>query len=331
MLILTKQDIEQCITMSEAIDISKQALKLYSNGQSEVPLRTNLNVEAHNGQSLYMPAVTSGDYSALGVKIVSVYPDNISKNLPSVPATMIALDPSTGIVSAVLDGTFLTQLRTAALQGAATDEFANVDATVGGLIGTGGQGYQQAIAMMTARKLKALKVFDIDFERAQTFVETLSAAVCDTFDTKINAVKTAKEAVCDSDIITTVTTSKVNTFNAADVKNGAHINGMGAFTPEMLELPKELLLNADVVVMDTKAGVLAEAGDILEPIKLGLMKEDDYTGEFGDFLLGKFNARQSHDDVTVFKSVGTAVLDIVTAQYIVEKAQKLGIGTNLSL
>ncbi|MET3644116.1 ornithine cyclodeaminase family protein [Streptococcus gallinaceus] len=329
MLILTKSDIQECFSMKDAIAAAKDAVRLYSSGNATVPLRTNLDVVDYYGQSLYMPAVTRGEQNALGVKIVSVYPENIEKGLPSVPATMVTLDPETGIVSAVLDGTYLTQLRTAAIQGAGTEELANPDAKIAGLIGTGGQGYQQAIAMMTARHLEELRVFDIDFQRALSFAEQLSKDVADTFATKIYAVETAKEAVTDADVITTVTTSKVNTFDAADVKKGAHINGIGAYTPEMLELPAELLVKANAVVFDTNDGVLAEAGDILEPIKKGLLTKEDYTGELGDLLLGNIHGRQSKEDITVFKSVGSAVLDIVTAQIIVEKAIKNGIGTQI--
>ena len=326
MLILTKSDIQRCFSMKDAILAAKEAVRLYSSGDATVPLRTNLDVADYRGQSLYMPAVTRGKQNALGVKIVSVYPENIEKGLPSVPATMVALDPETGIISAILDGTYLTQLRTAAIQGAGTEELANPDAKIGGLIGTGGQGYQQAIAMMTARDLEELRVFDIDFKRAQAFAKELSKDVADLFATKIYAVETAKEAVTDADVITTVTTSKVNTFDAADVKAGAHVNGIGAYTPEMLELPAELLVKADAVVFDTNDGVLAEAGDILEPIKQGLLTKEDYTGELGDLLLGKIQGRQHPEDITVFKSVGSAVLDIVTAQMIVEKALQNGIG-----
>lgn len=331
MLILTKEDIQQCFKMTDAIKAAKEASKLYTSGNATVPLRTNLDVTDFKGQSLYMPAVTKGEQNALGVKIVSVYPDNIDKGLPSVPATMVALDPETGIISAILDGTYLTQLRTAAIQGAATEEFSNPDAKIAGLIGTGGQGYQQAIAMMTVRQLEELKVFDIDFERAKAFAQQLSADMKDTFTTKIYAVQTAKEAVADSDIVTTVTTSKVNTFNAEDVKVGAHVNGIGAYTPEMLELPKELLVIADTVMFDTSDGVLAEAGDIQIPIKEGLLELTDYTGEIGQYLLGQIHGRKSESDITVFKSVGSAVLDIVTAQLIVEKAQEMGIGTQFDI
>ncbi|WP_025729163.1 ornithine cyclodeaminase family protein [Atopobacter phocae] len=329
MLILTKEDIQKCFSMTDAIRAAKESLKIYTAGDANVPLRTNLNVEKFNGQSLYMPAVSSGEQSALGVKIVSVYPDNIQKNLPSVPATMVALDPETGIVSAILDGTYLTQLRTAAVQGAATEELSNTNAKIGALIGTGGQGYQQAIAMMTARELTELRVFDIDFDRAQQFAKELALDMQGVFQTKIKAVKTSKEAVLEADIVTTVTTSKVNTFDADDLKPGVHVNGMGAYTPDMLELPSKLLTEANAVIFDTKDGVLAEAGDIQAPIKEGLMTAEDYTGELGELLLDKIEGRTSEQDVTVFKSVGSAVLDIVTAQQIIEKAMQQNIGTTI--
>lgn len=329
MIVLTKSDIQACFSMKEAMEAAKKAVRLYSSGGAHVPLRTNLDVVNHKGQSLYMPAVTNGSTDSLGVKIVSVYPENTQKGLPSVPATMVTLDPETGMVSAILDGTYLTQLRTAALQGAATEELANPDAKIGALIGTGGQGYQQAIAMMTARNLEELRVYDIDFARAQAFAQQLSKDIHDSFETQIYAVRSAKEAVTDADIITTVTTSKVNTFDANDIKAGAHVNGMGAYMPDMLELPAELLVKADAVIFDTTDGVLAEAGDILEPIRQGVLTKADYTGELGDYLLGEIRGRQSHEEITVFKSVGSAVLDVVTAQMIVEKALKNGVGTPL--
>lgn len=153
--------------------------------------------------------------------------------------------------------------------------------------------------------------------------------VKDVFKTKIYAVETAKKVVSDVDILTSVTTSKVNTFKAWDLKKGVHVNGIGAYTPEMLELPADLLVEADAVIFDTNDGVLAEAGDIQAPLKDGRLKKEDYSGELGELLLGKIKGRQCKEDVTVFKSVGSAVLDIVTAQLIIEKAKEKGIGTEI--
>ena len=116
MIILTKEDMQKVFSMKEAIEADKEALRLFSEGQSTVPLRTNIDIPAYEGQSLYMPAYVGGENQALGVKIVSVYPNNIHKKLPSVPATMVVLNSETGMVEAVMDGTYFTQLRTGAVQ-----------------------------------------------------------------------------------------------------------------------------------------------------------------------------------------------------------------------
>ena len=134
MLFLSKNHIMDSFSMREAMDACNEALKLYSENKASVPLRTNINVPKQEGQSLYMPAYVEGKDEALGVKIVSVYPNNIKKNIPSVPATMVTLDAETGMVSAILDGTYLTQLRTGAVQGAATELLAREDAKIGALI-----------------------------------------------------------------------------------------------------------------------------------------------------------------------------------------------------
>lgn len=139
MIILTKEDMEQCFSMEDAIQAAEQASKIYTQGGALVPLRANLDVKKYNDQSLYMPAFTKGELPSLGVKIVAVYPDNVKKDLPAVPATMIVQDAKTCVVTVVLDGTYFTQLRTAAIQGAATKALANEEAKIGALIGTGGQ------------------------------------------------------------------------------------------------------------------------------------------------------------------------------------------------
>nr|WP_269886631.1 hypothetical protein [Macrococcus canis] len=112
MINLTKEDVKACFTMRDAIEADKEALANYSKGQAIVPLRTNIDVATRHGQALFMPGYVEGAEDALGIKIVSVYSDNIEKGLPSVPATMIVMDPETGMVNGIIDGTYLTQLRT---------------------------------------------------------------------------------------------------------------------------------------------------------------------------------------------------------------------------
>ena len=145
--VLNENDIKKVMDMKAAIFATKDALKEYSNGKTDIPLRANLNVPEHNGQSLYMYGYVPGQ-DALGVKIVSVYPDNIAKNLTSVPATMVTLNSETGEVNSLIDGTYLTRLRTGAISGAATDELANPDSKIFALFGTGGQAETQLEAVL---------------------------------------------------------------------------------------------------------------------------------------------------------------------------------------
>ncbi len=319
---LKKEDIIKSFSMREAIDADKKALSLYSAGKASVPLRTNIDVPKSNGQSLYMPAYVEGGEGALGVKIVSVYPENIKKNLPSVPATMIVLDPETGMVSACLDGTYLTQLRTGAVQGAATELLAKEDAKIGALIGTGGQAQSQLEAMLTVRKLEEVRIFDIDFERASQFAEEMMQQ----FSVTMRPTKTNQECVEGADIITSVTTSKRATFSAEWVKKGAHINGVGAYTPEMCEIPREIIKAADIVIFDTMDGVLKEAGDFISPLQDGYIQRDSYHGELGQLINEELVGRTSGEQITIFKTVGSAVLDVVVATEIVKKAKENNLG-----
>ena len=269
-----------------------------------------------------MPAYVEGGEGALGVKIVSVYPENIKKNLPSVPATMIVLDPETGMVSACLDGTYLTQLRTGAVQGAATELLAKEDAKIGALIGTGGQAQSQLEAMLTVRKLEEVRIFDIDFERASQFAEEMMQQ----FSVTMRPTKTNQECVEGADIITSVTTSKRATFSTEWVKKGAHINGVGAYTPEMCEIPREIIKAADIVIFDTMDGVLKEAGDFISPLQDGYIQRDSYHGELGQLINEELVGRTSGEQITIFKTVGSAVLDVVVATEIVKKAKENNLG-----
>lgn len=329
MLILTKQHIEQVFTMKDAIEADKEALRLYTEGKCEVPLRVNIDIPKQQGQSLFMPAYVEG-LDATGVKIVSVFPNNIKQGKPSVPAQMILLDGKTGEVCAIMDGTYLTQLRTGAVQGAATDILARANSKIAVLFGTGGQASAQLEAMLNVRDLEEVRVFDLDYERAKSFAAQMQQQFA-SFKTRIVAVEDGDAAIVDADIITAVTTSKRPVFNGNLVKKGTHINGVGAYTPQMQELPEIIVQRADKVVFDTTEGVLAEAGDVIIPMDKGIVSKQDFTGELGQVILGQAKGRENDEEITLFKTVGTAVLDVVTAQLIYEKAMQHGVGQQVEI
>lgn len=329
-IVLNEADMRRVFSMKDAVQADKDALKLYSEGKSNIPLRANLDVPEHEGQSLYMYGYAAPAH-ALGVKIVSVYPKNIEKGLNSVPATMVLVNSETGEVCSIMDGTFLTRIRTGAVAGAATDELARKDSRVFALFGTGGQAETQLEAVLAVRKIELVKVFDISQERAQAFAERMSERFGKEFGVSIVAASTAAEALNDADIITAVTTSKKAVFDGRLVKKGAHINGVGSYTPEMAEIDEYTIVNADKVYVDTRNGAINESGDLIQPIRRGVFSEDKVTGELGEVLSGTVQGRLSKDEITFFETTGSAVLDIVTAQRIYECAVSQGIGSVIEM
>ena len=329
MLILKKEDIKRLFTMKEAIETSKEALRMHSAGNTTVPLRINIDIPEENGHSLFMPAYND-ELTTIGIKIVSIFPKNPDRNLPAVRAQMLLLDGKTGEVLAMMDGTYLTQLRTGALQGAATDILAKQNAKTAVLFGTGGQAQTQLEALLHVRDLQEISVCGKNPEHTQLFVLAMQKEFAQ-FSTKIIAAKDVEETVRHADIITAITTSHQPVFDGFLVKKGTHINGMGAYTADMQELPETLIQRAEKIFFDTKEGVLAEAGDILIPLKIGSVTEAHFDGELGQVILGNVKGRESEEEITLFKSVGTAALDLATACKIYQKALDFNIGNSVDI
>ena len=323
-LILKESDIAPIVEMRDIIEADRQALSIYSKGKANIPLRSNLNVPEYNGQCLFMNGYVASA-KALGVKIVSVYPKNIDKKLTSVPATMVLVDVETGFVNSIIDGTYLTKMRTGAVSGLATELLARKDSKVFALIGTGGQAVTQLEAVLTVRKIELVKVYDLYFERAEAFAKQMQEKYGSKFNVKIYATKTTDEAVEDADIITTVTVSKKPVINAEKVKKNAHINGVGSYTPEMEEIPPEILMKASKIYVDTKDAI-KESGDIVQPLKNGQIKDSKITGELGQLINGEIKGRENDEEMTFFETTGNAVLDVVAAQKIYEIAKNKNIG-----
>ena len=329
-LILKESDISSMITMSDIIAADKEALSIYSSQKSNIPLRSNLDIPEYKGQCLFMNGYAA-PAKALGVKIVSVYPENINKNLTSVPATMVLVDAETGMVNSLIDGTYLTRLRTGAISGLATDILARKDSKIFALFGTGGQAVTQLEAVLTVRKIEEVRVFDMFKERAKEFAKNMNKKFGKKFNVKIIAAESSDQAIENADIITTVTTSKKPVFDATKVKSNAHINGVGSYTPDMQEIPGDILVKANKIYVDTKDGAINESGDLITPIKNGLINKEKINGELGEVINGLIKGRENDDEMTFFKTTGSAVLDLVAAQKIYEMAKAKGVGQMVDL
>lgn len=326
--VLSQNDVRRAVSMAQAIEIVKGAFAQLSAGQAVVPIRTQLQVARHEGITLFMPAYLQ-ESDDLGVKIVSVFPRNLERGLPTIQALVAVLDAETGRPAAVMDGTYLTALRTGAASGAATDLLARTDARVAAVFGAGAQGRTQLEAVCQVRDIEKAWVYDINREAAEKYVAEMRERG-GRVPKDIVAVSSPAEAVREADVICTATTSRTPVFADADLKAGVHINAIGAFTPEMQEVPEDTIQRARLVV-DSREACWAEAGDLIIPRHKGLISENDIHAELGEIVAGVKRGRQSDEEITFFKSVGNAVQDVSVARKILEEAGRLGLGLEVEL
>jgi len=323
--ILSRDDVRQALPMRQAIEAVKNAFVQLSTGQADMPLRTVLRVPRHRGVVLFMPAYLAAE-DQMAVKIASVFEENSAKGLPLIHSLVVVMDTSTGEPIAVMDGTYLTALRTGAASGVATDLLARKDAQTVGILGAGAQGRAQLEAICAVRSIQKALVYDTVLDRATSFASEMSRRL----SLAVEVADTPAKALHQADVISTATSSSSPIFDDADIGFGTHINAVGAFTPHMQEIPSDTVLRARVVV-DHRETSLAEAGDLLIPIHQGLMSEAHIYGELGEIAAGLKPARTSPRDITLFESVGVAVQDVAAASMALEVARQRRLGTEAVL
>lgn len=305
----SKEDIEKNISMRDVIEAVKQAFSLTEKGEIDAPLRTV--IKAENGSFVFMPAYSS-ELGLAVLKSVNVFPCNAEKGLTTTPAEILLIDATTGYMLAILDGTYVTQLRTGAASGAAFDVLAKKNCRKGALIGTGGQAEAQLEAMLTARKLEEVSIFSPNREKCMAFVERMNAKFS-ADGVSIQCAESAEECVEDADLIITVTTAEKPVFDGKLVKKGATVSCVGTYEPNKHEIDPQLIARADKIYCDCKEAVLSESGDILIPMSEGLIKEDDICGGLGEVINGTLCGRENDDEIIVFETVGIAAQDLITS------------------
>jgi ornithine cyclodeaminase len=268
---------------------------------------------------LAMPCAVA-EPPALGAKIVSVFRDNPARGLPTVTSIYVLSDYATGAPLAIMDGGYLTGVRTAAGSAVATRALARPEARSLGVFGTG---VQARFHVETIRRVRALERVLVSGTSAQ---KSESFATWVTETTGLTAVAASPEEASSADIVATCTTSPVPVVVADRVIPGAHVNAVGAFTPSTRELPSALLARGRVYV-DTRAGAFSEAGDLLLARADSAFSLEDVRGEVGEVLLGTASGRIDPDQVTIYKSVGAAFLDAATARLAFEEAGRRAVGT----
>jgi alanine dehydrogenase len=329
MLVLTAADVRDLVPMPEAIRLMGVAFAELSAGRAQSPIRTPIRTEALDAVSLFMPAAVPV-VGGLGLKVVSVCPTNAARGLPTVLAVVTLLDAETGQPLAMLDGTFLTALRTGAVSGKATELLAREDVKTLLCIGAGAQAFTQVWAVCTARPaIERVLIVSRNPDHAAGLVARLRAELPD-IGARAAVAGDLAEATAAADVICAATTSATPVFDDALVRPGTHINAVGAYTPAMQEIPGATIARARVVV-DAVEAALHEAGDLVIPLHDGLIDRAHITTELGHLVSGEQPGRTSATEITLFKSVGNAVQDIAVARYAVERAEATGRGQRVSL
>jgi ornithine cyclodeaminase len=323
MRILSAQHVAEAITMREAIDAVREGYIALSAKRATVPLRGKL--QTPDGVTLLMPSYLHGTTSTV-TKIVSVYPKNARFGLPTIMATVLVLDAETGQPRALLDGSYLTALRTGAASGLATDLLARKDASVLGVIGAGTQARTQIQAVCTVRPIREIRVFALN--GTAEFVESLIPRYPNI---TIKTAQSPEQALQGADLMVAATTSGEPVIRDEHVAPGAHINGIGSYQPHTREIAGEVVARARIVI-DSREACLEEAGDLLIPIEQGLIDMERAMGtEIGEVAAGLKPGRTSDDEITFFKSVGVAVQDAAVAARVVATAEERNLGTVVAL
>ncbi len=292
MLALTRADVQRLVPMPDAIALMKAAFAELSAGRTDSPLRTVIPIPDAAGDALFMPAHVPA-MDALGLKVVSVFKNNPARDLPVIHALVCLLDGETGRPLAILDGTYLTALRTGAVSGAATDLLARPDSRVLAAIGAGAQGATQIAAVCAVRPIERIVAVDVNDEALARLRANLTRDWPEVVD-RLETTTDAAAAVRQADVICTATTARTPVFDDADVRPGTHVNAVGAYTPEMQEVPAATVVRATVVV-DAVEAALAEGGDLIAPLREGLIGRDHVARELGMVVVGTAPGRASDE------------------------------------
>jgi ornithine cyclodeaminase/alanine dehydrogenase-like protein (mu-crystallin family) len=304
-------EVHSALGYPELIEALREAFK--RDGEP-MPLRQAYDVGVHgtSARLLTMPAWIRGE--ALGVKLVTVFPQNAERGLGAVSSLYFLLDGQTGQPRAMIDGEALTNRRTAAASALASGYLSRTDSRTLLIVGTGHVARHLAAAHRAVRPIEKVLVWGRSPERARALADTLVRQ-------GVNAtpVLDLAEALSQADIVSCATTSTEPLVRGALLRPGTHVDLVGAFTPQMRESDDEVISRSRVFV-DTRAGALAEAGDLLQPIAAGRWSADRICGDLHELTTGAKQGRLDRDDITLFKSVGAAIEDLAAASLLVNEA-----------
>jgi len=325
MLILNAEEQKSLVDMNEIIEWAAVSLKEFSAERTITPIRAALPFNNNHNTSLIMPSVAE-KLDSVGVKIVNVASNNQQLGKKTINGVVMLSDFQTGEPLALLEGSYLTMVRTGALSGVATKFLSREDSKKLCIIGTGEQAKGLVEAVLAVRDIEEIFLYNRTEQKAHEFAEYVRK----TFDKHVKVYSDSDMAVRGADIIVTTTNSLTPVFSER-LKPGVHVNAVGSFRPTMQELPSHVVASADKVVVESREAALEETGDLKVPIEQGVFNPSDIYGELGEIVGKERKGRSEDQEITVFKSVGLAVVDIIVAKYFYKKAIENGMGTSIRL
>ena len=323
MLVLSESDVRAVLPMQELITAMQAALTSFSMGRVRQPLRTVLEVGDSKAFFGVMPAFLP-DSGALGTKLVTVFGSNLERGLPSHLATIVLLDSTTGEMRALMDGRYITEARTAAVSAVSAQLLSRPDASTLAIIGTGVQARSHLEALNLVRELREVRVWSPTPSHRDAFAGEASRHV----SARIEAAASAEAAVSGADLIALVSSSREPVVRSEWISDGAHVCAVGACRPDQREMDSSLVRRSRLFV-DSREAALAEAGDIVIPIKEGMIDAGHIAGELGEVAAGTIPGRTTTSEVTLFKSLGMAVEDVAAAHLALERAAVRGLGRGI--
>ncbi len=319
--VLRGDDVARLLPMRDCIEVMEGALARFARGEAVQPVRLQLAAD-EAGILALMPALLTG--IGLGYKAVSVFHGNVERGLPTHLATVALHDPATGMPIALMDGTRITEIRTAAVSAVATRYLSKTDASVLAIIGTGVQARAHARAIACVRELSEVRIVGRRPDAARALAAELAQEM------PAIAVDDVARALDGTDIVVTATASPTPVLEAAHVQSGVHLNAVGSSTPMARELPAATVASARLFVDDARAA-LVEAGDILLAIGDGAIDESHIAGTLGEVIIGQVPGRTDDAQITIFESLGLGLEDVAAAAHVYTAAVAGGIGTEVEL
>jgi alanine dehydrogenase len=320
---LAQEEVKSVMDMKSDMQVVERAFRQHGLGRVQMPPKSYLYYTAYNGDLRTMPAYLEEE-NVTGVKIVNVHPSNPARGLPTVMALIVLISPETGAPIAVMDGTYLTDIRTGAAGGIAAKYLARKDSKVIGMVGAGNQAKAQLRALCEVFEPELVKVVSRTKESSEQFIrEMADITPCEIrHEEKI-------EKVCNCDILVTTTPTRKPIVKAHWIKKGTHINAIGADAIGKEELDPELLIRSKIIVDDMVQAL--HSGEVNVPLSKHYISENDIHAQLGEVITGLKPGRTSEDEITIFDSTGLAIEDVASAHLVYERAISKGLGRQIRM